>query len=225
MPRLRLTYAKRGRACFIPHIAIPGVFTRSGRRAGIDFELSEGFSPRPRISLGPELPVGVAALREPFEVRVSTFSPDLIRAWDAALPPDFFFTGCRCVPEMVEGEARSLSKLCEASSYLVGLRGGQDSGLSKALGEMVEEGTLLHFEGARRALYYCIVESPSVRGPGLLVKELKKRGIIEGWPEVFILREAVGRLLRGEAGDPPRVLPLVPDHPDGTSTALIADES
>ncbi len=30
--------------------------------------------------------------------------------------------------------------------------------------------------------------------PGFLVKALQKRGIIEGWPDIFILREAVGRL-------------------------------
>lgn len=148
--------------------------------------------------------MGVPALCEPLEVRVRAFSDYLMRSWDDALPPGFFFTGYRFVPEKDRDEARALSKLCEASSYILGLRGPDRTPLAAALEEMMEEGVVLNFHEAGRGLCRCIVERPSERGPGLLVKELRIRGIIEGWPEIFIFREAVGRLRAGS------VTPLTP---------------
>jgi len=211
--RVRLTYAKRGRACFIPHIAIPSVFSRSGNRAGISFQLSEGFSPRPRISLGPELPVGVPALSEPLEVRLLSFSADDLLRWDRALPPGFFFAGaCVVIGEPGSTEAKSLNKWCEASSCILALRENPvgASPLEPFLREMKDQGEILAFERAEHVGFRCILENPAQRSPGFLVKALQKRGIIEGWPDIFILREAVGRLDVSESNGTLRVRPLTP---------------
>ena len=211
MLRVRLTYAKRGRASFIPHIAIPALFSRSGRRAGISFELTRGFSPRPRISLGPELPVGVPALNEPFEVWLRAFSRKDLFAWIRSFPPGFTLVGARVLDESAGAEESALSKSCEASSYLLALRGtGRDtSSLERFFLEMREEGEVLSYEEGPFGLIRCIMENPGQRGPGYLVRTLKKRGIIEGWPELFLLREVVGRLAATEKGDS-LVLPLAP---------------
>jgi len=212
--RVRLTYAKRGRACFIPHIAIPSVFSRSGYRAGISFQLSEGFSPRPRISLGPELPVGVPALSEPLEVRLLSFSADELIRWDRALPPGFFFTGaCVVTGDPGSAEAKSLNKWCEASSCILALREepAGASPLESFLQEMKDLGDVLAFERAEPLGFRCVLENPAQRSPGFLVKALQKRGIIEGWPDIFILREAVGRLDMAEESGTAHVLPLT--HP------------
>jgi len=226
--RIRLTYAKRGRACFIPHIAIPSVFSRSGNRAGISFQLSEGFSPRPRISLGPELPVGVPALSEPLEVRLDSFSAEDLLAWDRALPPGFFFTGpCRVNGEPGSAEARSLNKWCEVSSCLLALR-REPSGiplLESFLRELKDRGEVLFFEPADSWSVRCILENPAQRSPGVLVKELQKRGIIEGWPDIFLLREVVGRLGVSEETGAPCVLPLTPPFATGTGRDAEEDVS
>lgn len=202
--RLRLTYSKRGRACFIPHIAIPSVFARSGARASVPFQLSEGFTPRPRISLGPELPVGIPALSEPFEAWVHSFDQEMLRRWDECLPPGFSLTGGYEVPEGSPGEARALSKHCEAASCLLAIRGETSPSprLAACLEGLRDAGEILSvtsaFMGDRPCLR-CIVETPSKRGPTLLVKPLVEEGIVEGWGDILLVREAVGRLVRGAA--------------------------
>ncbi|MBQ6664010.1 MAG: DUF2344 domain-containing protein, partial [Synergistaceae bacterium] len=56
--RVRLIYSKRGGACFVPHIALAQMFSRSASRAGLSLTMTQGFSPRAKISFGPELPAG-----------------------------------------------------------------------------------------------------------------------------------------------------------------------
>ena len=62
--RVRLVYSKRGGACFVPHIALAQIFARSALRAGFMPEMTQGFSPRAKLSFAPELPAGVVALNE-----------------------------------------------------------------------------------------------------------------------------------------------------------------
>lgn len=224
MIRVRLTYAKRGRACFIPHIAIPSVLARGAARASISFRLSEGFTPRPKISLGPELSVGVPALAEPFEAWLSGYDEDTPRRWNLFLPEGFSLTGSTVVDGLPgSDEAKSLGKWCRASSCILALRGEAGTALQECLEELREEGTVLSFgcgPDLPAGFFRLVMEDPAKRGPGVLVKALAARGIITGWPDVFILREAVGSLSHPEGGGEIRVLPLaeplrVPDREDG----------
>ena len=215
MTRVRLTFSKRGRACFIPHIALPTIFARAGSRAGIPFELSEGFTPRPRISLGPELSVGIPALFEPFEVRLSFWNPGMEGEWNACLPEGFALTGSVEITALPGTDgAKSLSRRCEAASCLLALREGVE-GVSKIPGcleTLRQKEDLFYFEevpGLPGSFFRCIMKEPSRRGPGLLVKALAEAEIIRGWTEVFLLREAVGTLDEGIFScAPPRVIPL-----------------
>lgn len=224
MIRVRLTYAKRGRACFIPHIAIPSVLARGAARASISFRLSEGFTPRPKISLGPELSVGVPALAEPFEAWLTGYDEDTPRRWNLFLPEGFSLTGSTVVDGLPgSDEAKSLGKWCRASSCILALRGEAGTALQECLEELREEGTVLSFgcgPDLPAGFFRLVMEDPAKRGPGVLVKALAARGIITGWPDVFILREAVGPLSHPEGGGEIRVLPLaeplrVPDREDG----------
>ncbi len=224
MIRVRLTYAKRGRACFIPHIAIPSVLARGAARASISFRLSEGFTPRPKISLGPELSVGVPALAEPFEAWLTGYDEDTPRRWNLFLPEGFSLTGSTVVDGLPgSDEAKSLGKWCRASSCILALRGEAGTALQECLEELREEGTVLSFgcgPDLPAGFFRLVMEDPAKRGPGVLVKALAARGIITGWPDVFILREAVGSLSHPEGGGEIRVLPLaeplrVPDREDG----------
>lgn len=227
MIRVRLTYAKRGRACFIPHIAIPSVLARSAARAAIGFRLSEGFTPRPKISLGPELSVGVPALAEPFEAWLTGYDEGTPHRWNLFLPEGFSITGSTVVDGLPgTEEAKTLGKWCRASSCLLALRGGEAGpALQECLEELKTEGTVLSFgcgPDLPAGFYRLVMEDPAKRGPGVLVKALAARGVISGWPGVFILREAVGMVSFPEDGGDPRVLPLadplgVPDQEGGTA--------
>lgn len=66
--RARLIYSKRGGACFVPHIALAQIFSRSAMRSGLKLIMTQGFSPRAKISFAPELPAGVVALNEPVDM-------------------------------------------------------------------------------------------------------------------------------------------------------------
>ena len=54
--RARLIYSKRGGACFVPHIALAQIFSRSALRSGLKLIMTQGFSPRTKISFASELP-------------------------------------------------------------------------------------------------------------------------------------------------------------------------
>jgi radical SAM-linked protein len=87
--RLRVRYAKRGRARFTSHRDFGRAFERALRRAGVPMAYSSGFSPHPRISYANAAPTGAASEAEYLEIGlVEARDPDEVRrALDAALPP------------------------------------------------------------------------------------------------------------------------------------------
>jgi radical SAM-linked protein len=86
--RLRVRYAKRGRARFTSHRDFGRAFERALRRAGIPMAYSSGFSPHPRISYANASPTGAASEAEYLEIGLAaTCEPaEVQRALDAALP-------------------------------------------------------------------------------------------------------------------------------------------
>src|SRR5919205_2194483 len=87
--RLRVRYAKRGRARFASHRDFGRAFERALRRAGVPMAYSSGFSPHPRISYANAAPTGAASEAEYLEIALAAHrSPERLReALDAALPP------------------------------------------------------------------------------------------------------------------------------------------
>jgi radical SAM-linked protein len=68
--RIRVKFAKMGKARFLSHLELLAVFSRALRRAGIPLRFSEGFHPLPRIVLGPALPVGFESRAEYLDLQV-----------------------------------------------------------------------------------------------------------------------------------------------------------
>jgi radical SAM-linked protein len=87
--RLRVRYAKRGRARFTSHRDFSRAFERALRRAGVPMAYSSGFSPHPRISYANASPTGAASEAEYLEIGLSqACDPAKVQvALDAALPP------------------------------------------------------------------------------------------------------------------------------------------
>jgi len=67
--RIRFRFAKLGDRRFLSHLDLLRVFERALRRAGASVRFSEGFHPRPRMSVPFALPLGVEAEREILEIR------------------------------------------------------------------------------------------------------------------------------------------------------------
>jgi len=66
--RVRILFTKEGTMAFMGHLDLLRVIPRMLRRAGYEAAFSRGFNPVPRMSFGPALPLGTAALEEVVEV-------------------------------------------------------------------------------------------------------------------------------------------------------------
>ena len=62
--RVRVRYAKLGRLVALSHLETMHALLRAIRRARLPVSFSQGFHPKPRVSFGPALPVGIESLCE-----------------------------------------------------------------------------------------------------------------------------------------------------------------
>ena len=64
MNKLRLRFEKTGRAIYISHLDLMRTMQRAFNRSGYALKYSEGFNPRPQISIALPLPVGMGSVCE-----------------------------------------------------------------------------------------------------------------------------------------------------------------
>lgn len=72
--RLRICYGKTDRLRWLSHLEVAHTIERIVRRAGLEFSLTQGFSPHMKIAFGPALPVGTAGLREYADVWLTRYN-------------------------------------------------------------------------------------------------------------------------------------------------------
>jgi radical SAM family uncharacterized protein/radical SAM-linked protein len=77
----RIRFAKLGRAAFLGHLDLMRLLARSFRRADLPLAVTRGFSPKPRVSFGPALGLGVPSLGELMDVDLEHVVPGL-RSWE-----------------------------------------------------------------------------------------------------------------------------------------------
>ena len=199
--RVRLIYEKRGGACFVPHVSLGTLFARSARRAGMEPVRTEGFSPRARMSFGPELPAGVVALNEPVDLWLKAregmteeerrdFPGSVAEGFNAQLPEGFRVMKCVLLTE----GAPALGKDCKAAHYLVWTRNALAS--ADLLSHMEN-----HYEKAvlnglvEQAIYpkvSAVLANPAQNGIGGWVKALIVDGLVAGWRDMCIVRLGLG---------------------------------
>ena len=180
--RVRFFFAKRGRSAFFPHVELPPIFVRSARRAGLEFEYSEGCVPHPRLSLGPTLPLGIVALEEPAEGWFSSFPADAAALWGSKFPPGL---------EMIEAfpvEGPPLAAVCPRAHYLLRPRRAEDlSSLEEALA--VSGGGDVRWHRTSEGLS---VTMGSERSMGGVLRAFGEISPGRGWRDVFVVRLRVG---------------------------------
>ena len=131
--RLRVRYAKRGRARFTSHRDFGRAFERALRRAGVPMAYSSGFSPHPRISYANASPTGAASEAEYLEIAlVEHCDPDRVRAaLDAALPDGLD------VLTVVEAGGGPLADRLTGSLWTVDLPGADPAALDAAIADLL----------------------------------------------------------------------------------------
>ncbi len=133
--RLRVRYAKRGRARFTSHRDFGRAFERALRRAGVPMAYSSGFTPHPRISYANASPTGAASEAEYLEIGLSApCDPVKVRdALDAALPPGLD------VVEVVPAAPGALADLLTGSVWALDLAGVPAPVLDAAVNRFLAE--------------------------------------------------------------------------------------
>lgn len=131
--RLRVQYAKRGRARFASHRDFGRALERALRRAGIPMAFSSGFSPHPRISYANAAPTGAATEAEYLELGLAAeLDPGQVRdALNAALPDGLV------VVRVVPAGPGSLADRLTASRWLVALDGVDPAELAVAVADLL----------------------------------------------------------------------------------------
>ena len=85
--KIRLQYTKLGLSRFFSHLDVVRIFDRGARRAKISLVYSQGYTPRPKLSFGPPLGVGIASLAEYLDVEAEIGSmTDFQQKLNNALP-------------------------------------------------------------------------------------------------------------------------------------------
>ncbi len=133
MQRLRVRYAKRGRARFTSHRDFSRAFERALRRAGVPMAYSSGFSPHPRISYANAAPTGAASEAEYLEIGLSEVcdAAAVQRALDAALPPGLD------IVEVVSALPGALADALTGSRWVVEMDGVDESVLAAAVTQLL----------------------------------------------------------------------------------------
>ena len=91
--RLRVRYTKDGRLAYLGHLEVMNTVMRSVRRAGLPFEVGNGFARRMRIQFSQALPVGASSLDEYYDllltepIDAAAALADLAKATPKALAP------------------------------------------------------------------------------------------------------------------------------------------
>lgn len=88
MDKLRLRFKKTGRAIYISHLDLMSTIQRAFSRAELPLKYSEGFNPRPQISIALPLSVGTGSLCEilDFKLKDDTDLEELPARLTAVLP-------------------------------------------------------------------------------------------------------------------------------------------
>lgn len=110
-------YTKTGCLRFLSNRELLNTLVRAFRRAQIPIHHSYGFSPHPRFSFGPALPVGMSGLKEPlrFEITKNFDIPDLTEKLNASLPLEIRIFDIQQVPN----NENNIGKKCKTAVYKV----------------------------------------------------------------------------------------------------------
>ena len=129
--RFRLRYSKLGPAAFLAHLDLVRHLPRAFRRAGLEIYYSKGFHPKPGLSFGPALGLGIPSLGELLDVKlVDKVTPDEILArLRAVSPPGIEFLGAAA---LAEGDP-PLGRVLTEAHYAVRLPDGFLASAAEAL--------------------------------------------------------------------------------------------
>ena len=140
--RLRVRYGKVGRLRWLSQLELVRALERSVRRAGLEYAVTQGFSPHMKIAFGPALPVGTAGENEYYDVWLKRYTTgeEALESLSFATPEDLRPSEVRYVSE----SERALGAALTIARYRVAVEGKEsaESGVRDAIESLVSSGTL-----------------------------------------------------------------------------------
>lgn len=120
--RVRLSYQKTGPSALLGHLDFIRELPRVIRRAGVRTAYTEGFHPKPDMSFGPALALGVASLQECIDIKLIDPPPAavLVQALNQAASAGLYFTQA----EFLGAQDPGLSKIVDAARFVIGFSAG-----------------------------------------------------------------------------------------------------
>lgn len=92
IPKMNITFSKKGLMRYISHLDLMRLFMRALRRAQLPIKMTEGFSPHPKISIKRALKLGVESDNEEatFTLREPVNPGDFKERLQSQLPEGIF---------------------------------------------------------------------------------------------------------------------------------------
>jgi hypothetical protein len=117
--RILFSFAKRGRAVFLPHLGVAEVFSMALTRAGLPVLFSEGFNPLPKLCFAAPLAIGISA-----EAEIATVDTEYLidggsfrELLNPKLPQGFIVGDCLQVTIPLGTKKHSVTSLFWGSAY------------------------------------------------------------------------------------------------------------
>jgi len=198
--RLRVCHRKSGRLRFLSHLEVVRACERAARRAALPYAVSQGFTPRMRMSFGPALPVGTAGEREYYDLTLTRYLPaaEVRASLTAATAEDLAPLQCG----YVTAREPSLAAALTIAMYELSLEGGiPPEELQDSLHGLMVAGTISVEHKGKQKVYdlaEALPKEPEVTSAGdrtlvRLAVRMGEHGSLR--PEVLI-RSALGRDIR-----------------------------
>jgi radical SAM family uncharacterized protein/radical SAM-linked protein len=117
--RYRFVYEKTGPAAFLSHLDVIRALPRSFRRLEIPLFYSSGFHPKPDMTFGPALSLGVASLAEGVDMRIAAdLEPaEILEDLNAGAQPGIRFIG----GARLGAQDAGLTRIIDGARYAVGI--------------------------------------------------------------------------------------------------------
>ncbi|HEY4012245.1 MAG TPA: TIGR03960 family B12-binding radical SAM protein [Polyangiaceae bacterium] len=117
--RYRFIYEKLGAAAFLSHLDLIRALPRAFRRLELPIHYSRGFHPKPDMTFGPALSLGVASLCEVIDVKIAgeIDAPGLLDALSAGAQPGLRFVGGA---HLGQGDP-AVNRVIDMARYVVGI--------------------------------------------------------------------------------------------------------
>jgi radical SAM-linked protein len=118
---VRIRYAKEGRLVALSHLETMHALLRAFRRARLPMAFSQGYHPKPKVSFGPALSVGIESRAELLDLElVGSADPGEVQARLAPeLPPGLTLLGV----ELLDPGAQSIGETLRAMHYVAVIPG------------------------------------------------------------------------------------------------------